>query len=196
MSGRPRTTAERFARLRRDQEAYRRIVLARRSHARFRRDLAVVPHVFLLPGRALMAPLEQPAEAVRLALRGEAVWTLDTAARLVTGRGILVSADLTGYLTERAFGRALADGLIGEPWAGGLSVTPLFRRPLMLIAHLTDEPPAAITLASGDRVVHWSFLIRDILGTLGWRPDLLTRLEAARPTYFIEDERLAASEPP
>ncbi len=181
MSIRPRTTAERWARFQRDQEAYRRISLARRSHARFRRDLAVVPHVFLLPGRARMAALMQPPDAVRTALRGEAIWTLDTAARLLTDEGFVASPDLTGYLSEPAFERALEQGLIGTPTSGGLSIDPLYHRPAMLLAHLADAPPPYTTLPSGDRVVTWQFLIRDIFGTLGWRPDLLTRLEARRP---------------
>jgi len=181
VSARPRTTAERFARFLRDQEAYRRISLERRMHARFRRDLAVVPHVFLAPGRARMAALEQPADAGLLALRGEAIWTLDTAARLFTGSGLVVSPDLTGYLTEDSFQRAVENGLISAPIAGGLSIDPLYHRPPMLIAHLTDVTPPSTTLPSGDRVVTWDYLIRDILGTLGWRPDLLTRLEARLP---------------
>jgi hypothetical protein len=181
MSDRPRTTAERMARFQRDQETYRRISLARRSHARFHRDLAVVPHVFLLPGRARMAALMQPPEAVRTALRGEAIWTLDTAARLLTGEGFIASPDLTGYLNERSFERAVEQGLIGTPMTGGLTIDPLYHRPPMLLAHLADDPPPSTTLPSGDRVVTWQFLIRDIFGTLGWRPDLLTRLEASRP---------------
>jgi hypothetical protein len=180
MSARPRTTAERHARFLRDQEIHRRISLERRMHARFRRDLAVVPHLFLLPGRARMAALERPPEAVRLALRGLAIWTLDTAARLLTGQGFVVSPDLTGYLTEAAFEGAAKQGLIGTPLTGGLSIDPLYHRPPMLIAHLTDDPPPSTTLQSGDRVVTWELLIRDVLGTLGWRPDLLTRLEARR----------------
>ena len=187
MSARLRTTEERFARLLRDQESYRRISLERRSHARFHRDLAVVPHVFLLPGRARMAALQQPPEAVRLALRGEAVWTLDTAARLLTGQGFVASPDLAGYLTEDSFQQAIEKGLIGTPLAGGLTIDPLYRRPPMLIAHLTDNPPTSMTLPSGDRTVTWQFLIRDILGTLGWRPDLLTRLEASQhETNYLE----------
>ena len=181
MSDRPRTTAERWARFQRDQETYRRISLVRRSHPRFRRDLAVVPHVFLLPGRARMAALIQLPDTVRAALRGEAIWTLDTAARLLTGEGFIASPDLTGYMTERSFERAVEQGLIGTPMAGGLSIDPLYHRPPMLLAHLTDDPPPSTTLPSGDRVVTWQFLIRDIFGTLGWRPDLLTRLEASRP---------------
>ena len=176
MSGPPRTAAERLERFRRDEEAYRRRSLARRSHPRFRRDLAVVPHIFLLPSRARMVPLQQPMEAVRLALRGEAIWTLDTASRLVSSRGFLRSADLTGYLTEESLSRILAEGLVGSPLSGGLTLDPLFDRPPMLIAHLTEEPPSPVELPSGERVVSWEFLVRDILGTLGWRPDLLTRL--------------------
>jgi len=122
MSVRPQTTAERWARYQRDQESYRRISLARRSHARFRRDLAVVPHVFLLPGRARMATLMQPRDAVCTALRGEATWTLDTAARLLIGEGFIASPDLTSYMTERAFERAVEQGLIGTPMAGGLTI--------------------------------------------------------------------------
>jgi len=187
MSVRPRTTAERWARFQRDQETYRRISLTRRSHERFRRDLAVVPHLFLLPGRARMAALQQPRDAVRAALRSEAIWTLDTAARLLTGLGLVTSPDLTGYMTESSFDRAVEEGLIGTPIAGGLSIDPLYHRPPMLIAHLADDPPPFTTLPSGDRVVTWQFLIRDIFGTLGWRPDLLTRLEARRPTAGIAE---------
>jgi hypothetical protein len=50
---------------------------------------------------------------------------------------------------------------------------------------VTDDPPAAVTLPSGDRVVPWSLLIRDVLGTLGWRPDLMARLEAMCPATFL-----------
>ena len=181
MSDRPRTAAERFERLRKDQEAYRRISLERRSHARFRRDLAILPHPFLLAGQVRMAPLAQSLEAVQVALRGEAIWTLDTAARLLTGHGFLASRDLTGYLSEGSFTRAVKEGLAGAPLGGGLSVDPLYPRPPMLIARLIDENPPSTTLPSGDRVVTWPFLLRDIVGTLGWRPDLLNRLEARRP---------------
>jgi len=128
-----------------------------------------------------MAPLKQPADAVRLALQGEAIWTLDTAARLVSGRGFLRAEDLTGYMTEQSLARVMAKGLVGSPMAGGLSIDPLFSRLSMLIAHLTEEPPPPVELSSGEHVVSWEALVRDIMGTLGWRPDLLTRLEASYP---------------
>lgn len=180
MSGTPLTTVERWRRHQRDLEAYKRRSLWRRSHSRFNRDLSIIPHLFLLRGKTHMAPLLESEEAVRLALRGRAIWTLDTAARLVTGRGFLTSPDLTGYLDEADLRNAAEEGLVGELQSSGLSVDPLYRRPPMLIAQTGAEPPI-VELPSGDQVVPWSFLAQDIMGTLGWRPDLLTRLEATYP---------------
>lgn len=137
--------------------------------------------MFLLPGKASIAPLQKSEEAVRVALRGKAVWTLDTAARLVSGHGFLTAHDLTGYLSEEDLQQAVGQGLIGEPQTSGLSVDPLYHRPPMVIAHVGEEPPF-LELTSGDRVVSWEFLQGDLLGTLGWRPDLLTRLEATYPS--------------
>jgi len=175
------TTAERWRRYQRDLEAYRRRSLFRRSHSRFRRDLDIVPHIFLLASKARMAPLRGPEEAVRNALRGRAVWTLDTAARLVSGHGFLASRDLTGYLAASDLAWAEDKGLVNMPRSSGLSVDPLYQRPPMLIANLEEQIPY-VELPSGDRVVPWTFLVRDLMGTLGWRPDLLTRLEATFPT--------------
>jgi hypothetical protein len=174
------TTAERWKRYQRDLESYRRRSFFRRSHSRFHRDLDIVPHIFLLASRARMAPLRAAEDAVRQALLGRAVWTLDTAARLVSGYGFLTSRDLTGYLNAGDLAWAQHADLIGEPRSSGLSVDPLYERPPMLIANLEEEIPF-IELPSGDRVVPWDFLARDLMGTLGWRPDLLTRLEATYP---------------
>jgi hypothetical protein len=175
------TTEERWRRYQRDLKAYRQRSLFRRSHARFRRDLKIVPHVFLLPGRARRAALLQPEETVREASRSRVVWTLDTAARLVTGHGFLASPDLTGYLMEKDLQAIVAEGLIGPLQETDLSVDPLYRRPPMLITHAVRDVPAFIELPSGDRVVPWEALLQDVMGTLGWRPDLLTRLEATYP---------------
>lgn len=182
MSGKPiLTTAERWRRHQRDLKAYRRRSLFRRSHPRFHRDLSILPNLFLLRDRACMAPLLKSAEQIREDLKGRAIWTLDTAARLVTGHGFLVAHDLTGYLDRETLESLIAEGRVGSPEQAGLSVDPLYVRPPMLIAHTPDEPVPFIELASGDRVVPWDFLMRDLMGTLGWRPDLLNRLEATYP---------------
>ncbi len=182
MSERPvLTTAERWRRYQRDLAAYRQRSLFRRSHPRFERDLAILPHRFLPRDRASMALLLVPAEQLREELKGHAIWTLDTAARLVTGHGFLVAHDLTGYLDSETLEKLIAEGRVGAPEQAGLSVDPLYVRPPMLIAHAPDEPIPFAELPSGDRVVPWDFLIRDLMGTLGWRPDLLDRLEASYP---------------
>ncbi len=79
------TTAERWRRYQRDLQAYRRLSLWRRSHARFHRDVKVLPHLFLDRGNAYAAPLQNTAEEVFAALRDRAIWTLDTASRLMIG---------------------------------------------------------------------------------------------------------------
>lgn len=179
MTGVVPTAKEWFRRHQRDLRAYRQRSLWRRSHARFRRDLAVHPHLFLEPGAIRGAPLEQPWDAIVQALRGQVVWTLDTAARLVCGFGFLATGDLTGYMSSETFDRAVSSGLAGEPRSACIALAPALPRPAMLIAHRTTDPPCFFTLESGDRVVTWEALMQDLKGTLGWRPDLLTRLEAA-----------------
>lgn len=181
MSERLLTTEERWRRYQRDLVAYRRRSMMRRSHPRFQRDLDIVPHIFLRRGKASMAALQQPEDAVLQALRQRAVWTLDTAARLVSGRGFLTSPDLTGYLSPADLQEIVAQGLVGPPRRNELSVDPIYRRPPMLIVHETEEMPPHIELPSGDRVVNLDHLFQDLMGTLGWRPDLMTRLEATYP---------------
>lgn len=168
---------ERLRRARRDREAYRRRSLARRVYARFRRDLGVVPHLFLAREALRVAALRAPAPQVLAALVGHAVWTLDTAVRLAGLPGFLAASDLTGYLDEAALARARAADLIDEPAPAAVGVDPLLPRPPLLIARLGAEPPE-ITLPGGQRVVTWEHLVRDLMGTLGWRPDLLSRLDA------------------
>lgn len=175
------TTAERWRRYQRDLAAYRQRSLFRRSHERFHRDLDILPHVFLARGKSYMAPLLKDEETILKALQGQAVWTLDTAARLVTGRGFLTSSDLTGYLTAENLEQAVRQALVDAPLTAGLTVDPLYRRPPMLIVHIPNELPPSVELPSGDRVVPWNCLAQDLMGTLGWRPDLLTRLEATYP---------------
>ncbi len=182
MSGKPiLTTAERWRRYQRDLVAYRQRSLFRRSHPRFERDLAILPHRFLPQDRARMAPLLMPAEQIQEKLRGRAIWTLDTAARLVAGHGFLAAHDLTGYLDLETLENLVEEGRVGPPEVSGLSVDPLYNRPPVLIAHISDEPIPFVELPSGDRVVPWNFLVQDLMGTLGWRPDLLNRLEASYP---------------
>ncbi len=93
------------------------------------------------------------------------------------GVGFLPERDLTAYMTPEALRRAVERGLIGPPSETGLSVDPPFPRAPQLIVHVAETPPPSTTLASGERVVTAERLVRDILGTLGFRPDLLARLE-------------------
>ena len=180
------STAERYRRYQRDLRAYRQRSLYRRSHARFHRDLAVLPHLFLVREASYAARFRQPREQIIAALRGRVVWTLDTAARLVCGTGFLATQDLTCYLDQPTLDWAVGQGLIEKPEPAALSLDPVVRRPSMFVAHCKDAPPPFHVLDSGDRVVTWDFLMRDLQGTLGWRPDLLTRLEGPYSMAFVQ----------
>ncbi|HYH46516.1 MAG TPA: hypothetical protein VEG34_12600, partial [Thermoanaerobaculia bacterium] len=163
MSAEPLSTAERWRRHQRDLEAYRRRHLWRRSHARFRRDLSILPHLFLLPGQATMSPLLRPPEEVLQALRGRAVWTLDTAARLVLGWGFLAAPDLQAYLATGDLQEIDDLGLVGPPQTAGIGVDPVFQRPAMLLSHqpaLSHQDVPSVELPSGDLVVSWDHLTR------------------------------------
>ncbi|MEP7012504.1 MAG: hypothetical protein ABJC13_19460 [Acidobacteriota bacterium] len=178
------STAERFRRHQRDLVAYRQRSLFRRSHERFRRDLAIVPFPFVLAGRSLRAPLWVPASEVLEALRTEAIWTLDTAARQVGASGISRSGDLMAYLPVAVLGELVAAGQVGPPTGEAISIDPVAPRPASLLIHPMDDKTGeipAVRLTSGFRVVPWERLLRDLFGTLGWRPDLMNRLEATYP---------------
>ena len=62
-----------------------------------------------------------------------------------------------------------------------LSAAASSGRPPLLVVHLTGAPPPWFETAAGDRVLTLEALKADLLGTMGWRPDLLTRLEALYP---------------
>lgn len=186
------TTAERFRRARRDWEAYQRRSLWRRSHPRFRRDLEIDPHRFLAAEAVRVAELRASAEEIRQALRGRAVWTLDTALLATSGHRLLKTGDLTGYLTREALAEAESEGLIEPAEALPVSLDPVIRRPPLLVAHCTASPPSWLTTSTGDRVVTLDALKSDLIGTLGWRPDLLTRVEALYPASSSFTDQAAA----
>ena len=179
MKRKPEPAAERLRRSCRERQAFHRRSLTRRSRPRFHRDLGLIPHIFLSKERIRVAGLRRSYGEVLRALRGQAAWTLDTAARLACGRGLLTARDLIGYLTAETLRSAAEGGLVEEPRAQAIGVDPIVERPSILIVHLVEEPPPYGELPSGDRVVTWDLLVRDILGTLGWRADLLARLEGA-----------------
>ncbi len=157
---------------------FRRRHLERRLHPRFWRDVRVVPHVFLAREALRTAELRGAESDILDALVGEAVWTLDTATRLAGLRGFLPARDLTGCLRESRLSLLVDAGRIGPPGAGAVSVDPLMARAPLLVVRV-DVTPTNVVLPTGHRIVSWDQLLRDLLGTLGWRPDLLTRLESA-----------------
>jgi hypothetical protein len=177
----PLTTTERLRRSVRDRLHYRRRHLDRRVHGRFRTDFGIVPHVFLARGSYQVAVLQREAGEVLEALGCRVIWTLDTAARLACGRGFLVQRDLTGYARANVLDAAAAEGLVGPAAFRPISIDPVLPRPPALIIRIADAPPASLVTPSGLRVVTWGLLVCDLLGTLGWRADILARVDGPYP---------------
>jgi len=81
--------------------------------------------------------------------------------------------------------------------SGPSASDPLYFRPPMLIPTFRTSPFPFIELASETGYVPWDFLMRDPMGTLGLRPDLLTRLEpVSRGVARSSANRLDGDLPP
>jgi hypothetical protein len=175
------TTAERMRRHNRDRRTHRVRHLSRRSYGRHTEYLTVLPHIFLAPGTYRVCALKREREDLIERIGGQAVWTLDTAVRLACGRGLLVQRDLSGYASAAALDSWVSAGLVDAPVLRPISLDPVLPRPERLIIHLIEEPPASFATARDRQVVTWDLLVRDIIGTLGLRMDLLAALESDYP---------------
>lgn len=179
------TAQERLRRLTRDKRRVRRERLVRQAAGPlWERLRSVVPRVYLLAGPLEVHRLTADRELVLSALHGKAVLTLDTAMRSHTGFGLLAGSDVHLYLPDRRPLTALQEaGLVSpspepdrvlvRPWAG----------PPRLFAVITPDLPPHEPRPDGTLVVTREHLVREILGAVGLRFDLLAPLlmEASPP---------------
>lgn len=172
------TAEERLRRLTRDKRRVRRERLVREAAGPlWERLRSVVPRVYVLAGPLEVHRLTADRELVLSALHGKAVLTLDAAMRALTGVGLLAGSDLHLYLPDRGPLVALQEaGLVSpspepdkvlvRPWAG----------PSRLFAIITPDLPPHEPRPDGTLVVTREHLVREILGALGLRFDLLAPL--------------------
>jgi hypothetical protein len=173
------TAEERLATLEREQARLRRERLIREvGGARWQRLVRVIPLLFERQGVLIARRLRESPEAVIEALRGEAVFALDTALRLSRGYGFLASGDIHAYLLEGDILDRLAErGLIArEPYPDTVLLRP-WPGPPRLLACRVDTLPEHVTLASGHRVVTPERLARELVGAVGPRADLFALVE-------------------
>ncbi len=178
--GEPITAEERLRRLRRDQRMARRARLARQvAGPLWQRVRDVVPTVYALAGPLHVRRMQAPAEELIAALRGEAVLALDTAMRQHVGGGCVPGGDAHVYLTDPgALGRLELAGLVSpEPCADRVLVRA-WPGPPRLFAVVVPTLPPHVELPDGTLVVTRSHLVREIIGALGPRLDVLAPLLA------------------
>jgi hypothetical protein len=169
---------ERLRRLRRDQARARRARLARQLAAPLWAQVrGVVPVVFELSGVLDVRAMSAPPEAVIAALRTDGVLALDAAMRRHVGSGCVPGGDVHVYLTDPAVLERLATrGLVGHAPCADRVWMRAWQGPPRLFAALVAELPPHETLADGTRVVTRAHLIRELLGALGPRLDILAPL--------------------
>jgi len=144
------------------------------------RMVRVVPLAFRLEGTLMARVLLAERERVVEALRGDAVFALDTAMRLAHGAGFFAGGDVHAYLhdaspLDRLAGAGLVereacrDTVLLRPWPG----------PPRLLACIVDELPPFRVVKDGVRVVTRERLARELLGAVGRRADLFALLTRA-----------------
>lgn len=175
------TAEQRLDALRRDRAVLRRERMLREvAGPRWHRMVRIVPVLFSREGRLAVRTLLAEPAVVAEALRGDAVFALDTAMRLAHGHGFLAIQEVQAYLTtleplERLAkaglisSEPLVDKTLVRPWAG----------PPRLLACLVEEMPPSRQVAGDFQVVTAERLARELIGAVGPRADLFALLERA-----------------
>lgn len=136
------------------------------------------PILYCLQGEMAIHPLEASKDAVVAALKDTAVFTLDTASELRWGIRLLRGEDVHAYLADSQSLNTLATERL-------ISATPLPTKVLFpphfvsprLVAVIVDALPPSETTVQDYRVVEASRLVREFIGAVGLRADLVALLE-------------------
>lgn len=147
--------------------------LTRRAYPSVYRAVAhLVPVVLPLVGRMQAYPLTAPAREVLDRLARQSVLCFETALEAWKGRRLLTARDLHAYTTDAN----LAESLPGlGPECVPPDLTPIFPRDPHLFLWVLQAWPEHVEL-EGVRVVTAERLLREYLGTVGQRFDLLAVL--------------------
>ncbi len=174
---------ERLASLVRDRARLRRERLQREiAGPRWRRMMAVAPAFYHRQGVVTATLLRGSRADVLDALRPDAVFALDTAMRLVHGRGFLSTDDVHVYLNDDVpLVRLAHEGLIDAAPSSDAVVSRPWRGPARLLACLVRELPPWRVLPDGSRVITDERLRGELIGEVGARADLFALLERPPP---------------
>ncbi len=147
--------------------------LTRRAYPSVYRAVAhLVPIVLPLVGRMQAYPLMAPAREVLARLSSRSMLCFETALEVWKGRRLLTARDLHAYTIDAC----LAESVPGlGPECIPPDLTPTFPRDPHLFLWVLQAWPEHVEL-EGVRVVTAERLLREYLGTVGQRLDLLAVL--------------------
>lgn len=160
--------------LRRSRQERRRRRLVREAwRSIYRRVSHLTPVALAASGELHVYPLNAARETVLEALAPEVVFGFETALELRGGRRVLTGGDLHAYTKRRNLPELLRSwDILGSEVVGTPSLTPAFPCPPRLFLLVRKDLPPFDRIA-GSRVVTGEWLVREYLGTLGHRFDLL-----------------------
>ncbi len=184
-----RTAEQRLAERKRDIARLRRSRLEREiAGPRWYRMRRLVPVLFSREGTVASHHLVGTREDVIDALRGDVVFAVDTAMRLVHGFGFLSGGDIHAYATCHApIDRLVAADLVEcEPTGDTVLVRP-WPGPARLLLCVVDELPPHRWIRNRYRVVDAERSRRELVGSAGARADLFALLERAESDALDRD---------
>jgi len=134
----------------------------------YRRVARLVPVVLPLAGEVHAFPIEGDVDALMEALRPTCVFGFETALQMRSGRRMLNGSDVHAYTRVAA----PPPSLVGAEVAASPLVPVLPRRPYLFLVSRDPLPPSVET--SRGRVVSDDWMLREYLGAIGHRFDLLS----------------------
>lgn len=173
------TAQQRLESLRRARRKARHRRLVRQSSADlWWRWMRQPPILYCLQGAMTIHPLQASKDAVVAALKNTAVFTLDTASELRWGIRLLRGDDVHAYVADSQLLNTLATERLISP-------TPMPTKVLFpphpvsprLVAVIVDSLPQSETTVEGHRVVEANQLVREFIGAVGMRADLVALIE-------------------
>lgn len=155
----------------RSQAERQRRRLVRHAYASVYARLAhLVPVVLPLAGRTRCFPLEGDPREVVSALAASCTFGFETALEIRAGRRLLNVQDVHAYVMDDGMVDGVP-GLVGPETVPPRLVPALPRHPHLFLVAVSALPPAV--RIGGLRVVSGEWMVREYLGALGHRFDLL-----------------------
>lgn len=147
----------------------------------YRRFRNYVPIVVPLAGKVSAYSIPTSPSDILPLLVGRSVLSFETALEKKTNQRLLTARDLHAYTLANSSAHETAEAAGLTRAANTPDLVPIWSRPPHLFIIERAELPPSVMLPDGTRVVTDEWLVREYLGVVGQRFDLLAVLSALLP---------------